>query len=228
MVSKATIVSCALINLPGTRSINRQNAIADNVFIVALLAQSFLSFKDTIFPGIYTLNALLPFFLSTCGLLDKTEKCGETVNNDLELYQYSLFKDSSLYSMQFQYNSSSQQTTISFSSIIYENVCTEEHATVDVKILIDKDYTEIVPKARVDWYPLFGSEIALTLDRSNILVYDGSYEIGLKQVYKDQPGRFYISWSLTFPSQKDRRSDLIWLNNRVLAIHIDSHYKLHL
>jgi hypothetical protein len=170
---------------------------------------------------------LFSFFLSTCGLLNtKENKCGEEVDNDIELYKYSLFKDSSLYSMQYQYNSSSQQTTVSFFSPIYENVCTDEHASVSVKVLLDRNDTTIVPKARADWYPLWGSEIALTLDKSNILVYDGSYEIGLKQVYKDQPGRFYVSWSLTFPSQRDRRSDLIWLNNRVTAIHIDSHYYL--
>ena len=170
--------------------------------------------------------------LSDCSIFNSSEpsKCGDLVNPVIQQTHYQIFKDSVLYSMNYHYNPDTKRTTVSFYSSVYEDICPYEHVKVSFQLLLDDKNLDldIVPTARADWYPLFGAEVPLEFKRSSISEYYGILSFGLEQTYHENPGMFYVSWTLTFPSQDSRQSDLIWLNNRVFSVNFDMWYYMFL
>lgn len=157
-----------------------------------------------------------------------TGKCGDEEYELISFMQYYLFADSVYYEMSYSYDPINQLSKVTMYSKIYDSLCTEEHVKVSVNMEIDTSGSKIVPMVRADWYVLYGSEITLShyTDRDAIY-YSGYYSIGLKQIYEDRPGKYFLTWSFTFPSQGSRQNDLIWLNNRVKKFYIENHYYWH-
>jgi hypothetical protein len=152
-------------------------------------------------------------------------KCGGEQDEFISMTEYFLLVDSVSYEMMYSYDDINKISKVTMFSKIYDSICSEEHVKVTVNFEIDTSGSNILPMARADWYVLYGSEITLShyADRG-IIYYSGNYSIGLKQIYDGRAGKYFLTWSFTFPSQGSRQNDLIWLNNRVKKVWIDSHY----
>lgn len=171
--------------------------------------------------------ALLLFLFTGC-FKSKDEyegKCAAENYETISAIQFYLLEDSVRYEMYYSYDDINHISKVYMYSKIYDSICTDEHVRVTVDIEIDTSGSAITPMVRADWYVLYGSEITLSqYTDKDAIYYSGSYSIGLKQIYEDGPGKYFLTWSFSFPSQNSRANDLIWLSNRVKKLNIQSHF----
>jgi hypothetical protein len=178
---------------------------------------------------VLTTLILLVFLFTGC-FKSKDEyqgKCGDEYFESINASQFQLMADSAEYEMYYSWDDINHISKVYFYSRIFDSICTDEHARVIVDIEIDTSGADITPVVRADWYVLFGSEITLTryIDiNSDVIRYSGEYSIGLKQIYEERPGKYFLTWYFSFPSQNSRANDLIWLNNRVKKLYIQSDF----
>lgn len=205
----------------------RKKIFAFQIYLHYICFESILTalgMKTTILLTVLLLFACL---FSGC-LKSKDEykgKCGDEQYESISATQFYLLVDSVQYEMYYSWDNINQISKVVLYSKIYDSICTDEHVRITVDMEIDTSGSKITPMVRADWYVLYGSEITLShYIVDGVIQYSGDYSIGLKQIYEDRPGKYFLTWSFTFPSQGSRQNDLIWLNNRVKKLFIQSHY----
>ncbi len=98
-------------------------------------------------------------------------------------------------------NEEGSQASISW-KIEQKDVCTKRHSNLDALFRVREEVADQVSFKVVVWYGIF-KEYPLTLTRrqdGNMVVFEGSREFGIRDVYGDGPGEFSIFADMYFPS----------------------------
>ncbi len=159
-------------------------------------------------------------FFWGCDLFDDSP-CGPKETYDLYLLGTSIADSTS-----GVFSSYTQGGTRVFQwSQIVENVCAQEHVKMECRVaLLDESTTGISARGRADWSFLFEKNITMTKSGSDI---KGNGEIGLKQVFGEDPAWFIPVLEVYFPTKGSYNADKAFLLNNVISVEMMAKYRKH-